>query len=108
MEKNISVLIGERIKEIRKKEGLTQAELAQKINVDPKYISRLETGSSTPSIAAMARISAALKTNLSEFFIIDSKEKRTFLIENINLKLNKASYKELNVICDLVGVLVDK
>ncbi len=105
---NISILIGEKIKEIRKKSRLTQAELAQVINVDPKYISRLETGSSTPSIAAMVRIANALDTNLSQFFIIENKEKKRHLLETINLKLQKANYKELSAICELVSVLVDK
>ena len=47
--------IGNKIKEIRKKRGLTQAKLAERINVDPKYVSRLETGSSVASITTIIK-----------------------------------------------------
>ena len=65
--KDIINQIGNNIKQVRKKQGLTQTELAQKINVDPKYISRLETGNSTPSLPVVIKISEVLKTDISNF-----------------------------------------
>lgn len=52
--------IGERIKSIREFHGVTQAKLAEQINVTPSFISRIENGSSMPSIDYIRSISKAL------------------------------------------------
>jgi len=106
--KDIINQIGNNIKEQRKKTGLTQAELAEKINVDPKYISRLETGTSTPSITTVIRISQILKTDISNFFATESLEKRNQMTNSIVLKLSKANIKELRTIFDMVSLIVDR
>ncbi len=106
--KDISFLIGSKIKEIRKKQGLTQGQLAQKINVDPKYISRLETGSSTPSISTVTKIADALNAEISQFFIIERKEKKNQIIDSIVQKLANANLKQLSAIFEIVNVVVEK
>ena len=57
--KIMSMLIEERIK--RKK---SQKELAQEIGVKPSSLSRLESGTHTPSIAFLAKIADALGRRL--------------------------------------------
>ena len=42
--------IGERIRYIRESKGITQNTLAESIHVTPSYISRIERGSSTPTL----------------------------------------------------------
>lgn len=37
-------LLGARIKELRTGRGLSQEELAEMVGVDPKHLSRIETG----------------------------------------------------------------
>lgn len=106
--KEIINQIGNRIKEIRKKNHFTQAELAEKINVDPKYISRLETGTSTPSIATIAKLSKALNSDISNFFIIESNEKKQNIIALINIYLKKINIKELNAILEVVSIIAEK
>ena len=44
--------IGNRIKLIRKARGLTQADLAQMVDLTPKYLSNLECGFKLPKYAA--------------------------------------------------------
>ena len=100
--------IGKKIKEIRKKTGLTQAELAEKINVDPKYVSRLETGSSVASITTIIKISQALNVEISDIFEISSLHKKNKLINLINNKLVKINTKELRIILDIVSLLAEK
>ena len=41
---NIKNLFGRKIKEYRKKRNLTQAQLAELVNVDDKHISCIESG----------------------------------------------------------------
>ena len=41
---NLAVEVGQNISRLRKAHGLTQAELAEKINVTPTFVSRVERG----------------------------------------------------------------
>lgn len=65
---DIEELIGSRITEIRLSRNLTQAQLAEKVNVSVETISRLERGVSFPSLKTMANIASALDVPLSNFF----------------------------------------
>lgn len=50
--------------EKRLKQGLTQAELAKKLNTKQSAISRLERGDYNPSLAFLNRLAKALNTKL--------------------------------------------
>lgn len=50
--------------EKRLKLGLTQSELAQKIGTKQSALSRLETGSSNPSLAFLKKVAAGLDSEL--------------------------------------------
>lgn len=106
--KDIIINIGLNIKEKRKNKGFTQAELASKINVDPKYISRIETGISTPSLAVIIKISQILNIEITELFEIDTKEKKDKVIALINSKLLNANIKELKTINKIVSLICEK
>ncbi len=66
--KNIGELIARRRKEL----GLSQAELAEKIHVTDKAVSRWETGRSIPSPSTMDPLAKALELSVSE--LIEGKE----------------------------------
>lgn len=68
-------LLGVRIKELRKMRGLTQEKLSQKINVDPKHLSRIEVGGSFPSLDTLDKLAKVLQVDLSAFFKFSHKPK---------------------------------
>ena len=55
--------IGNRIKLIRKANGLTQADLAQMVDLTPKYLSNLECGFKLPKFETFISIANALKVD---------------------------------------------
>ena len=61
-------MFGDRLKEIRKSKGLSQKDLAEKLNVTQQTISHFESGDKIPKIETMRRIAAALKIPASELF----------------------------------------
>jgi len=65
---NTKVLLGTRIKEIRKSRGLTREMLAEMIDVEQKYVSRIESGKNFPTIDRLEKMSAALNAPLMGFF----------------------------------------
>ncbi len=66
--KTTKELLGSRIKELRKLRGLSQEKLSEKINIDPKHLSRIEVGRGFPSLDALERIADALNVELKDFF----------------------------------------
>lgn len=80
--------IGEFIKKKRKEHGLTQEELANKLFVTEKAISRWETGRGTPDISLLIPLSKELNISVSE--LLNGKNNAK---ENINDVIN---YVEMN------------
>jgi transcriptional regulator with XRE-family HTH domain len=60
--------LGHRIARQRRVSGLTQAELAELVGVQPETISRLETGKRSVSMGMMALVSESLGLDLHELF----------------------------------------
>ncbi len=60
--------IGEKIKNLRNQNGLTQEELADRTELTKGFISQLERGLTAPSVSTLADIVECLGTNLSDFF----------------------------------------
>lgn len=67
--------VGKRIAELRKQEGLTQKQLADKLGVSNKAISKWETGEGFPDITMIPKLSAIF--NVSSDYLL-YKEGETF------------------------------
>jgi putative transcriptional regulator len=59
--------LGERIREIRKEKGMSQAQLANTIGKDQQSIQRLETGNINPSFYYLNQLSEGLAVDLKMF-----------------------------------------
>ena len=60
--------IGEKIKDLRNRNGLTQQELADRAELTKGYISQLERGQVAPSVVTLLDLIECLGTTPSEFF----------------------------------------
>jgi transcriptional regulator with XRE-family HTH domain len=63
--------LGERIRNLRKEAGWSQAELAEKIGVDPGRVSRYEAGRITPSAEALVRLAEVLNVSIDHLLVED-------------------------------------
>ncbi len=61
-----TVITGRFISELRKEKGLTQAELAEKLNVTDKAVSKWETGRSAPDVSLLIPLSENLGVTVTE------------------------------------------
>lgn len=61
---SLGVRIGRNIKIARTKLGMTQSELAERLDLENVTVSRIETGAQLPSIDRLDEIAAALKVSL--------------------------------------------
>lgn len=66
--------IGETISSLRKKKGLTQNELAKKMNVTDKAVSKWERDLSCPDVNTISRLAEVLDVSVEE--LLNAKEQR--------------------------------
>ena len=70
MRKNAKLpkILGKRIQRIRKSTGLTQEELAEKVNVSRAYIGYIEQARNTPSLELLEKIAKVLRVDIKDLF----------------------------------------
>ncbi|MDR0287142.1 MAG: helix-turn-helix domain-containing protein [Clostridiales bacterium] len=69
---NLRRLLANTMKEQRRKLGLTQAKLAEKINTAPTYIAMIELEKKWPSDKMLTKIASALSIDTPQFFSMSS------------------------------------
>lgn len=74
--------IGQRIKRLRIKNGLTLEELASRCELTKGFISQMERDLTSPSISTLNDITEALGVSMAEFFIEEEDEKIVFSQED--------------------------
>lgn len=110
------VKIGYFIRECRKNKNLTQKQLADKLYVEPKTVSKWETGKGLPDVSIMKNLCNELGVSLSELFIGDyiKEESNDLLIEKLiidELKKEKIQNKkkligEILIGCAFIGSVI--
>lgn len=110
------VKIGYFIRECRKNKNLTQKQLADKLYVEPKTISKWETGKGLPDVSIMKNLCNELGISLSELFIGDyiKEESNDLLIEKLiidELRKEKIQNKkkligEILIGCAFIGSVI--
>lgn len=75
MQKNYELRqnFGKLIKKIRIARKLTQAQLAEAVDVEAKHISCIENGISFPSVDLLSRLADAFEMQVYELFLFDKK-----------------------------------
>ena len=66
--------LGTKIKNLRKAMGLTQEQLAERLNIDYKYLSKIENGLHLPSYKTLIKISSVLGVKLGDFNEVSKEE----------------------------------
>lgn len=59
------LLLGERVRDARKRLGISQEELAFRADIDRTYVSQIERGIGNPSLIVLLRLGAVLETPLA-------------------------------------------
>jgi len=70
----MDINIGEKIKELRKKQGMSIAELAEKSELSSGLISQIERNIVTPSIVSLWKIARSLQVSVGYFFDEDNQD----------------------------------
>lgn len=65
---NLKEAFGKRLREIRKKRGLTQEVLSEMLDLSPRQLIRIEQGQNFPSVETLSKISLSLDVDLKSLF----------------------------------------
>ena len=104
-------LFGRRLKILRKARNLNQAELAERVGIETKYLSNIETGRRSPSFEKTVALAKALDVPMSALFSFeqDGADPKT-LKRRIETILTKATAQQLKQIYGRTaghGILAD-
>jgi len=64
--KSISSKLGQNLKKIRNKKGISQGDISRKLNMDRGYISSVENGKRNPTLSTLEKIAQALGVGVDD------------------------------------------
>lgn len=92
------------LKNARKEQGLKQSQLAEKIGISEKHLSKIETGKNYPALDNFFKMADVLNLTLKDFGIKNNGK----ISENKELLhkiINSSSEKELNIYADMISAI---
>src|SRR5699024_7793204 len=106
-DKTLNQQIATQIMRLRKEQGLTQEELAEKSNTDFSYIGRIERNQVNFSIQTVEKIITALKVTPAEFFEFLKLDDSTTEIFELLVKINASEKRDilLNMIEEMLKLV---
>lgn len=93
----MNYVTGKTIRELRERGGITQKQLAEKLNVSDKTVSKWETGRGLPDISVLTELAAALNVSVAELLTGEYMENR-----NRSSNMRKAVF----YVCPLCGNVI--
>ena len=92
-----SLDVGKKIRRLRKAEGLTLKELAEKVQLSESFLSQVERGITSPSITSLKRIGDILGATIASFFESGLEKGKTLFFnrnqtEGLRSELSKAKF----------------
>ena len=93
----MAYVTGKTIKELREKRKLTQKELAEKLQVSDKAVSKWETGRGLPDIGIIDDLAKALGVSIAELLTGDCREN-----ENLSGNMKKTHF----YVCPICGNII--
>lgn len=88
------IKIGKFIAENRKKKNLTQTQLAEKLNITDRAVSKWETGKSMPDTSIMLELCQELEISVNELLIGEKIEKNDYKQKTEELLIEMAKAEE--------------
>lgn len=102
---NKKILIGQRIRELRNKNQLSQENLSESAEITPNYLSKVERGTENPTLNIFIRIADALKVEMWEMFDFGHTVNREDLRLLLNEIAKESDEEELRLIVKIVRAM---
>lgn len=94
---NRKELLGKRIKELRKTKNLKQEALAEKLNIEPRQLSKLETGRHYPSFETTLKLLEVFNIKFEELMNFGHLQEKKIILEEIKEKICNLDEEKLKI-----------
>lgn len=94
--------IGQQIRKFRKAHGLSQEELAERINISTTHMSHIETGNTKLSLPVLVDIASVLEVRTDDLLIDHVPATKNTAMDEIAAIMESCSAKETKIIADIV------
>lgn len=95
-------LIGQRIREYRKANNLSQDELAEKVNISVTHMSHIETGNTKLSLPVLVELAEALHVTTDSLLFNSQADQKEVVIREASGILKACTDWQLNVIVEII------
>ena len=105
----MTMTIGEKIKYLRKTKGISHEVLAQELNINRNFLSRIETQKSEPTSTILKNLAHIF--NISIDSLLDVNQKDTSTDDKIKLLTEQAKYlsnKDLDFILRMTSIMKEE
>jgi len=106
MDMKLKKLLGARIKELRNGRGLSQEQLAERLEIDTKHLSRLETGVNAPTIDRLELIASVLDVDVHSLFEYGHLDSRCEQVSGIEEMLKQLDENDVKFVYRIVRSLL--
>ena len=93
--------IGERVRKFRRAKGLSQEQLAEKVDISVTHISHIETGNTKLSLSVLLNIANALEVQANDLLNDEVSGRNTALTELSDI-LDACTEQQVRIIVDIV------
>lgn len=90
--------IGQALKAARKSKDISRNELADKINIAPRYIASIENSGQHPSLQIFYELVTLLDVSVDQFFFPDNPDNKTTERRQLDSLLNCMDSKDISVL----------
>lgn len=85
---DVKILFGKRLRELRKRNNMTQEKLAEIIGIEPRNILKIENGKSFPRISTMQKIMEIFDCKAADLFEFEHLDDISVVREKLINKIN--------------------
>ncbi|MFC2061757.1 helix-turn-helix domain-containing protein [Elusimicrobiota bacterium] len=108
--RDLAKVIGKHVNKYRTEIGMTQEELAEKCELHPTYIAKIEGGKQMCSLKALDRLAEAMRVPLH--FLVghvpETRKKYSYPANDLEKIINKCSEPEKEFICEVAKSFLKK
>jgi DNA-binding XRE family transcriptional regulator len=97
--------LGQRIRSLRASRGLSQDELAEKADLSPKHLGKMERGTVNASIDCVTSIAKALGMPVRDILETEHERSREELLAELAVYLPELTLKDMQIVYRLVKSL---
>ena len=98
----LSKKVGRRIKQIRESQNIKQCVLAEKLNMEPSNLTRIESGYQLPKEDNLLKIASILNVSVKDLFDFPEEYSNEILRKKIIDTLNSSSSFEIRFLYDFI------